>query len=149
MVVGVNRAFEVGKKDEGCFNYIGLNIEQKENTIMLDQKKYFESLNDIPINSKRLTRKFDDTNEMKQQQFKAAMGQINWSASQSRPDIAFDMLKMSMLVNKPKVMHLTKVNRLIKKLQQKQQMLVFPSLKSIKNCLMQMHHLQTYQMACV
>ena len=131
VVLGVKRTFEVGKEDEGCFKYIGLNIQQKENLTTLDQQKFIESLNDIPINIKRMTRKFDDANEKEQQFFRAAVGQINWLASQSRPDIAFDVLEMSMQANKPKVMHLIKVNRLIKKLQQQQRMLVFPSLRSI------------------
>lgn len=38
---------------------------------------------------------------------------------------------MSMQTNKPKVMHLVNANRLIKKLQHQQQILVFPSFKSI------------------
>lgn len=83
VIFGVKRVFKVGKEDEGCFKYVGLNVQQKGNIKTLDQQKFAESITEIQIDNKRAIKKFDDVNENEHQLFRAAVGQINWMANHS------------------------------------------------------------------
>ena len=59
-------------------------------------------------------------------------GHANWLASQTRPDISFDVLNLSCDINKnPVVSHLIEANKMILKIKNKESKLVFPNLGTV------------------
>ena len=59
-------------------------------------------------------------------------GHANWLASQTRPDISFDVLNLSCDINKnPVVSHLIEANKMIRKIKTKESKLVFPNLGTV------------------
>jgi len=126
----IKTAFKIGTENEGNFKYIGLNIKQCEAVITVDQNPFAEQLKEVPITSKRLMKKFDNLNQIEQQSLRTAIGQINWMASQTRPDIAFDVLELSMSMKEPKVVHLLNANKLIKKLRTESYLMSYPRMKT-------------------
>ena len=59
-------------------------------------------------------------------------GHANWLASQTRPDISFDVLNLSCDINKnPVVSHLIEANKMIRKIKNKESKLVFPNVGTV------------------
>ena len=81
--------FTFGKTESGSFKYTGLNIEQKEDGIYVDQIEYIESIK--PIDIKRVGDKDSKLDKDEFKQYRALTGQLSWAAGNTRPDLAFDV----------------------------------------------------------
>jgi len=85
--------FNFGKVETNKFKYTGLNIEQTEEGICVDQIEYIQSLK--PIISKRVADKDDRLIDKELKDYRALTGQISWAASSTRPDLAYDVPELA------------------------------------------------------
>ena len=53
----IRKEFTVGKENEGSFKYVGMQIQSRNNIILLDQNTYAKSLNLIELSKERSTEK--------------------------------------------------------------------------------------------
>ena len=79
--------FKVGATAISNFAYLGLEVKQEKDAIFLAQKEYVASLTLAPVSSSRM--KHDTLKRDEQQQYRRIVGQINWAARQTRPDLVF------------------------------------------------------------
>ena len=80
--------FLAGKLGETIFKYIGFNIHQTSKGIVLDQQDHINSL-DIPIlASTRMSQKLDPLTS-------SVVGQLNWAVQRTHPDLAFELIDLS------------------------------------------------------
>ena len=128
----LQKVFEIGKTAEISFKYIGLNIWYHTNHIEICQKDYADSIKYITISQQRKSEKFHLLNSDEEHILRKVIGQANWLASQTRPDISFDVLNLSCDINKnPVVSHLIEANKMIRKIKTKESKLVFPNLGTV------------------
>ena len=88
----VTQKFRCGKDMDNTFRYIGLNIEQNENEIHLQQHEYTEEL-------KQVNRSDLASANIREGLYAELVGQLHWIASQSRPDVSFDVLELYTLTD--------------------------------------------------
>ena len=84
----IKSTFAVGEESESTsFKYIGLEIEKNESGLALSQHAYCQDISEIVIPC-RIAKDMKLTDK-EITLLRSLAGQINWAATQSRPDIAF------------------------------------------------------------
>ena len=128
----IRSTFSAGKIERNVFRYVGLDINQQRMGIHLSQSQYIEKLELMPVSANRRMNKSGALNRSEQTQFRHMVGQINWAAQQTRPDLVFEVMEMSMKLKHPEVQELIRANKAIKKLQSTDVSLFFPILGDIQ-----------------
>ena len=101
----LRKKFCFGKESES--RYIGLQIEQDSGEIFIQQQNYIDELK--PVNMKT------DSRNMNNQIYPEAVGQLHWIATQTRPDICFDVLDLATASHLCDSKLQSKVNKVIRK----------------------------------
>ena len=96
----LQKVFVIGKRAETSFKCIGLNTSYHTNHIEICQKDYADSIKYITISQQRKSEKFHLLNSDEEHILRKVIGQANWLASQTRPDISFDVLNLSCDITK-------------------------------------------------
>ena len=117
--------FLCGKESECSFRYIGLDIGQEGSQIYLHQQDYAEEL-------RQVDRKLD-ARDVKNDIYPELTGQLHWIATQSRPDLSFDVLDLSTYTDWSDSKLLSKINKVIRKAKNNQYRVAFPSLESLED----------------
>ena len=129
----LSNIFKVGSKGADVFRYIGLDVKETDAGTTVSQDFYISTLVEIHITSSRKMRKHDALTKDEEKQLRAVIGQLNWIATQSRPDLSFQVLELSTVNKFAKVEHLIQANKLIKKLKSEPCKIFFPRLGNLKN----------------
>ena len=103
-------------ENESVFQYVGLRMEQHNNYITLDRIEYISKLNPITIIAERRSMKDAFLTEHEHRNLRIVVGQLNWVASQTRPDIAFEVCQLSTKLNGAIVEDLKRANKCINRL---------------------------------
>ena len=111
----IRNEFTVGKEEEGSFKYVGMNIQQSDKVILLDQNSYAQSLKIIEISKERSIQKQCPITNSERKIMKAKIGQLLWLGRQTRPDLIFDASDLSTRVNNATVQDLIYTNKIMKK----------------------------------
>ena len=125
VICHIRRKFHCGKEMDSSFRYIGLNIEQDDWKICLHQNDYIEELKQVDRTSKLYFK--DNKNGI----FPELVGQLHWIASQTRPDLCFDVLDLSTLTDVSDSKLQSKLNKVIRKAKNNLCSIVFPCLESL------------------
>ena len=112
----LRQRFYAGKVEEKCFKYIGFNVKQNENAIILDQSDYMNNINCPVLDPRRIANKADILNSKEQSLYRQIVGQINWAFQGSRPDLAFEMIAASTKLKQASVADLTRAVKLLNRL---------------------------------
>ena len=89
----VEQEFLIGRTEEETFIYIGLAIKTAEKGITLDQEDYIKNrLAPAVLKSGDSKRPLDKEETLL---LRRLIGQINWTATQSRPDMSFTVVELS------------------------------------------------------
>ena len=123
--------FEISKEADRNFSYIGLEIEQTDNALILHQKEYIDKLECIALDTS--INKNEILSTEKFIQLRSLIGQLAWVSGQTRPDIAFDVCQLSVNLNRATINDVLKANKCVKKLKRDDIELRFPDLGDIKN----------------
>ena len=122
---------QIGKEESGIFKFIGLQIKQDEEKITMNQQSYINGISPIYISKARSARKYDPINKDEIRSLRVLVGQLNRAASQTRPDIPFEVLELSCSLKDPQVQHILQANKCVKKLQADEWKITFPNLGRI------------------
>ena len=109
--------FEISKMYDGCFIYIGWNLEQLADRIYVDQIGYCKTMTLHSFETSRRREKDSTLTDDERTIYQANVGQLNWLACQTRPDIKFDVLTLSTSLKNPTVENMTLCNKIIQKSQ--------------------------------
>ena len=127
----IRNKFQISQQSSRAFKYIGMELEQDDYGIRINQNLYSESIKPISIKVDRHKDSFVDKEEY--DDLRTLIGQLNWLCINTRPDIAYDVLELSCDLKKPKVRNLIKANKVLKKIKLNQCNLYFPKLGNLNN----------------
>ena len=112
----LKKMFKISREHESAIQYIGLNVKQENQAIIVDQMNYIQSIQPINIDQKWLKHKDLQANEFEKHQLRALLGQLNWVAAMSRPEISFLVSEISGVQSKSKVSDLLKANKILREI---------------------------------
>ena len=108
--------FMFGGEEEGRFRYIGMQVSQTNDSIVINQDHYIDTLEvpDFDYTMQEL-RANDLVGDDSQDEFRAMVGRIGWLASNSRPDLCFDSVALSTKVGKATLVDFRQAIKIMKK----------------------------------
>ena len=127
MIVPLCASFNVGKHAEKDFQYVGLHIVQ----IYVDQIEYLNGIAAVDMDVTHRGCKTDFCSPAEASSFRKLVGMLNWVASQTRPDLSFDVCRLSSCMANPTVADILKANKVLGKVKQSPLRLVFPKLENL------------------
>ena len=131
-VVGkVCQEFKISKTAKKNFRYIGLEIEQNQSDIFVDQQHYIMQLEEMKIDENRKKDIHAKLNMDEQKLLRSACGQLLWVTSQTRPDMAFASCKASNYGKDATVESLLEVNKAVRHLKTSEVKLKYPALGDV------------------
>ena len=109
--------FQISKETcEDAFKYVGLSLEHEDGIISINQDHYINDIKPIEINKSPKRDPHDLVSAEESKQLRSTIGQLNWVATQSRPDIAFDVCQASVSFKDATLKDLKRVNKVIRQL---------------------------------
>ncbi|KAK4327467.1 hypothetical protein Pmani_002131 [Petrolisthes manimaculis] len=133
VVAKIRSEFQVGQQCSGAFKYIGLQVTQDDDGITISQSQYLKNVKPVPINITRACNKLEDCNKTEQENLRSLVGQIGWMSTNTRPDVSYDVLNMSCVLNHPKVENVIQANKCLRRLEIVDSCLRFPHLGDLSN----------------
>ena len=124
---------EIGQKSSTDINHLGLHISQYPTHIELDQVEYIEKVQPISLSRDRQCVKKEYCTENESYQFRQLVGKLNWVASQTRPDISFDVRSLSSVMRSPMINDILLANKVLRKLKEQPLKLKFPKFENLND----------------
>ena len=117
--------FKIGTSHTRCFKYLGLELKTMPNAVTVSQLEYIKGIEMMKIDKKIKT---DPLNEDEKKELRMLIGQLNWVASQTRPDILFQCCELLTRIKNATVEDIKNVNKMILKLKTDNVLLSFRNL---------------------
>ena len=121
--------FKISATARDNFPFLGLQLKQTADSIIVEQYAYTDDLKCIQIEDSR--NKERPLNIDEQAALETAIGQLSWLSHQTRPDISFDVCQLSAIKKNATVKHLLYANKTIRKVKNSEVHLKFPCLNNI------------------
>ena len=130
--------FTISNSSSKVFKYIGLNIENPDDgTSSIDQCDYITTVRPIPLSKARMNNKHSELTEKEKGEYRSLVGQLNWIATQTRPDIAFDVCDHSSKFKNATVADICSLNKVVSRLHSTSLKLHYPVMPSFSNCFLE------------
>ena len=133
VMIPLRERFEVGKLEEESFTYVGFQICQEREGILLDQNEYVREMEKRPFWIKAGGRedRLLDSEEMSQ--YRGYIGTINWVVQCTRPDMAYELIELSVKSKIASVDDMKRARKLISRIQDFESFVFFPALGEMGN----------------
>ena len=127
----ISRVLDVSTVESDCFRFTGIDVKKVRKGIEISMEDYAKSMEEIQIREAKadeiLTRE-----ELKV--FRKYVGKLNWLAANTRPDLAIYALELGKKQKKAVIKDLREVNRVLKKVREKESKVVLQRLERKMNC---------------
>ena len=120
------KIFHIGSEQVTCMRYIGVNVDQDQEGILLSTDKYCSNLTEIDTTNIGRDNKRPLTDE-EVTKLRQVSGQINWAVTQSRPDCGFDNCVVQNSIKNATVADITRANKAVRKVKSQPVSLYYPS----------------------
>ena len=128
----IKKTFEIGREYSCVFKYVGLNIKQTGEKICLDQISYIQGIHPMTIDRRGGSALNNDALDIEEKkQLRVLAGQLNWVATQSRPDILFDCCWIMSKINNATIAEVKLANKILRQMKNKNVELTFPNLGNL------------------
>ena len=126
VINSIRTLFRVKSEEVAKFQYIGLEIKKSNENIRIGQDEYIKKLGHIPLqNNRSLEDKRSPTEITEARQL---TGQLNWLATQTRPDFIFVASTLSSILKQENVECIKQINRTVKKAKKQKSQILIPNL---------------------
>ena len=130
----IKQSFQISIEGLETFKYLGLNVQQKADYIKIDQDAYINELKEVEISKERRKEKFAQLNKVEARQLRGLAGQLNWIASQTRPDMAYSACEVSVSIKDATINDLIQANKYIRKAKSESSGIRIVDLENIATC---------------
>ena len=144
----VSQSFIIGSEAESEFEYIGVNLEQTDCGVKMDQLPYCRSVQSYEISGERKLQRNEPLTKEEMKGYRKIVGCLNWVATVSRPDLAFEVVSLSTHFRNAKVEQLLAANKAVRKLQAHDVVIFFPRLKIDHNLRVVLYTDSAYKNLC-
>ena len=120
--------FLICLKEFENFKYILLNLGQKDNCV------YQDELKEVVIPKTRKMSRDSPITTDEARHLSGLAGQLNWTSSQTHPDMSFGACEVSTSIKNAQTNDLLNANMNIRKLELQQILLQFPNLMGVEEC---------------
>ena len=128
----IKEIFKISLEEENKFRYLGLYVEQSSHGISISLENYIRGMDEM--DTSRLGKdKSRLLNNQEKTELKQVIGQINWAATQSRPDVSFENCILGGLADKSTVAEVYEANKIVRKLKGQTLNLFFSSMFDLKS----------------
>ena len=125
--------FLAGSQQEENFKYVGYQISQTRESIMLSQHDYIAQMNIPEISAERKLMKEEKASDSEQSAFRAMVGSINWVVQSTRPDLAFELTELSTRFQSCSVNDIIQAQKLVMRIKSDMSRVCFPDLGPIQS----------------
>ena len=139
VIVPLCEYFNIGSKCEKNFRHLGLKISQFDNYIEVDQIEYVAEIEPVPLSNSQKCVKTAFCSQSESKLFRRAVGKLNWVASQTRPDISFDVCSLSSVMDAPTISDVILLNKCIAKIKHDPVKIKFPKLNDFTSAQILLH----------
>ena len=114
-IIQLKEVFHIGTESSQNFNYIGVNLKQNEDfSITISQNEYTNSLQPVLLDKKQSSDKNRMLTDEERTLLRGALGQLNWLAGMSRPEISFSVSDVSSRIRSSVIADIMLINKVIK-----------------------------------
>ena len=107
------KIFLFSKIEESKFKYLGCEIEKDEDgNILLNQTEYIKNIDEVNVPAGRNSWK---VSEVEQKEIRRVVGELLWVSLMTRPDLSFEVNRLSSNISGATVQELKDAKRLIEK----------------------------------
>ena len=128
--------FSLSKESFSSFLYTGIDIEQRHDGIIMHQKEYIASIHPVLLEN---TDKQRPLNILEKRKLKTLVGQLQWTAKQTRPEVAFSTCQLSTSIKTATTDDVKLANKQLRKIQNEPQILFLPNMSDITKCSITVH----------
>ena len=114
--------------------YLGLNVQQTYGYINIDQSSYINESKVVEISQEKQKNKFAQLNKDETRQLRGLAGQLNWIASQTRPDIAYNACEVSVSIKNATINDLIEATKYIRKAKPESALIETVDLENLEQC---------------
>ena len=105
--------FKFSKLEERKFKYLGCEIEQlPTGDITLNQEEFIKNIKEVDLPTKMNTAK---VNEVERREIRRVVGELLWVSMMTRPDLCFEVNRLSTTISHSTVKDLKDAKRLVEK----------------------------------
>ena len=124
--------FKMGKTEAKKFKYVGYELEQLEQGIIISQREYAEKIEILDINPSRLKAQDVELSQEEKSMIRQVAGQIGWLARETRPDLSFAQVEISTKFGKGKVKDLVQAVKTLTRVKQNDSRLFISALGGVE-----------------
>ena len=121
------KVFKIGSVKCRIFKYIGNDVKQSPDN-SVNQNSFTNTIQPITIPKERLTNKETKVDQEEKKFLRGVIGQLNWLAGITCPDISYDVCEASMKVKDATIADVLSVNKIVKKVKNELSEIHFPCL---------------------
>ena len=132
----LKKKFKFGSEDRLEFRYVGMQVKQSNNCILVNQDHYLTSL-ELPSPRKEKDQELLD--EEGQKEYRSLLGRIGWLGSHSRPDLVYDHIALSTKLGKATGADFAEAIRTGRKMIATPTEMKFPALGNMSNWVMEVY----------
>ena len=128
VINNLKQTFKISKENDENFTYVGIEVQQGKEGIYVSQSEYQSKLQEIEIESSRRADKNSTITKEEDEKLGSVIGQLSWLATETRPDLAYDVCELSTSRKTGTVELLLRCNKIIKKAKYNTVFLYYPKL---------------------
>ena len=129
VINNLKNTFMFGSEETKPFTYLGIQLIQNGDfSSTINQNNYIDCISEIKLSNERLKERNSLLSIEEKTSYISAVGQLNWVAEISRPDISFSVCEASPKFKQPTVADVLYVNKIIKNIKNSKNAINFPQL---------------------
>ena len=99
--MNIKSNFQISKEAYCSFCYLGFEVTQNRNGIIMHQYNYVNEL--LLVSVHKTKSKDEELNNEEFKELQSLVGQLSWANNQTRPEVAFDTCQIGVSVQDTKI----------------------------------------------